>query len=290
MSAQSIDKELSTWFSTYGFLTASRIFESLHIRLTTPEIKEAMKNSHCLYYQLVRVPLKNVFTGIIYQQAYDYQVYVQKLFIDYLLSGEAGKDEESPGETTREDLELKRSELVTLAESFSQVELKHQQLIAHSQRELIKLGVSLNKALEQSVKELKPLFPKMNDIDLLHKLRGALIHSVVSDGAALSDSASFMELLVSILELTSDNTVQKQLVHALSHLDELSKQITQSQNTYLEQAQDMGVEMRSFRSKFYELILSATALISFLPDYRVNQAQDVENRSTLYFDQSIGER
>jgi hypothetical protein len=288
MSDQSTDKELSTWFSTYGLLTATRIFERLHIQLTTSEIKEALTNSCSLYYQLVRVPLKNVFTGIIHQQAYDYQVYVQKLFIDYLLSGEAGKDEESPGATTREDLELKRAELVVLVESFSQTELKYQQLIAQSQRELIKLGASLKKALEQSKNELKLLFPKMSDSELVHKLRGALIHSVVSEGAALSDSESFMDLLVTILELSSYTDLKKQLVKSLSYFDELSKQITLSQNIYLEQAQDMEQEMRMFRSKFYEHILSVTAFISFLPDYRVNQEQDIENRSTLLFDQSIG--
>ena len=72
----------STWFSTYGLLTSERILERFNIILPHDELINSVKDPFSIYFQLLRVPLKNVFNGIIYQQAHDYQIYAQKLFVD----------------------------------------------------------------------------------------------------------------------------------------------------------------------------------------------------------------
>ena len=94
---QITEPDLSTWFSTYGILTAERVLERFNIRLRYDELLTAVKNPMSVYYMLLRVPIKNVFNGIILQQAHDYQVYAQKLFVDYGLSEETMQSEESPG-------------------------------------------------------------------------------------------------------------------------------------------------------------------------------------------------
>lgn len=170
-----------------------------------------------MHFQLLRIPLKNLFNGIILQQAHDYQVYAQKIFIDYLLSGEASKEATSPGANTREDLEQVRLQLITAGENFQQQESANQALIYQSQASLIKLTSTLNTLIDPRA-----------DID------GIL-------------------------------------------------------STYLGQTEIMEINLRSFRSQFYDIILRATELIKILPEYLIDKEKDEENRSSLYFDAHIGE-
>ena len=138
----------SAWFSTYGVLTAERILARFNIHLSPGDLITAAHDPHSVYYQLLRVPLKNVFNGIIMQQAQDYQIYAQKLFIDYLLSGEDTKEPEQPGAMVREDLETQRMALIEKGEQFQTLETKHQILIAESQATLMTLSRDLNALLK----------------------------------------------------------------------------------------------------------------------------------------------
>ncbi len=127
----------STWFSTYGVLTSQRILERFGINLPHDELIRSIKNPSSIYFKLLHVPLKNVFNGIIFQQAHDYQIYAQKLFVDYLLSGEDAKAKDAPGAEARADVEQERIQLIELGDGFRQVEETHQILIAESQKQLI---------------------------------------------------------------------------------------------------------------------------------------------------------
>ena len=134
----------SAWFSTYGVLTAERILARFNIHLSSDDLRAAAHDPLSVYYQLLRVPLKNVFNGIILQQAQDYQIYAQKLFIDYLLSGEDTKEPDQPGAVVREDLETQRQALIEKGEQFQTLENNHQILIAESQATLIALSMDLS--------------------------------------------------------------------------------------------------------------------------------------------------
>jgi hypothetical protein len=139
MNTTDVAEDWSGWLSTYGVLTADRILERFNIKLSHDDLISALKDSHTLYFQLLRVPMRHVFNGIILQQAYDYQVYAQKMFVDYLLSGEDGKDSSAPGASIREDLERERLRLVELSNAFLDLENQHLSLIAGSQKRLIEL-------------------------------------------------------------------------------------------------------------------------------------------------------
>lgn len=142
----------SAWFSTYGLLTAQRILERFHVQLQHDELVNAIHDPDSVYFQLLQVPLKHVFNGIILQQAQDYQIYAQKLFVDYLLSGEDSKGEDVPGAVVRDDLEQTRKQLIELDVQFREQDRAHQLLIAESQATLITLSQSL-----------KQLFHHMHD-------------------------------------------------------------------------------------------------------------------------------
>ncbi|HBI21952.1 MAG TPA: hypothetical protein DDY37_05130 [Legionella sp.] len=148
MSEKQEQMDWSAWFSTYGMLTAERILARFNIHLPPGELSTAAHDPRSVYFQLLRVPLKNVFNGIILQQAHDYQIYSQKLFIDYLLSGEDTKDKDQPGGIVREDLEQQRTGLIEMGERFQVLETSHQILIAESQATLIALSKDFSSLLK----------------------------------------------------------------------------------------------------------------------------------------------
>ena len=217
MNAKQEQTDWSAWFSTYGLLTAERILDRFNVHLPHDELIKAVKNPLSVYYALLRVPLKNVFNGIILQQAHDYQIYAQKLFVDYLLSGEDAKDKESPGAMAREDVEQQRVNLIEMGDEFHKQSVAHQLLIAESQASLVMLSRNLSVAVDVS-----------SEIEL--------------------------------------NVV-----------------------TYLERAEEINVNLRSFRSQFYNLILHVTELLALMADYHADVVKIAENRAALEFDALIGE-
>jgi len=217
MKEKNEQTDWSTWFSTYGLLTAERILERFNINLPHDELINSVKEPHSIYFQLLRVPLKNVFNGIILRQAHDYQIYAQKLLVDYLLSGEDAKDNDSPGAATRDDVEVERLKLIETGEEFRHIEEAHQLLIAESQGRLV--------------------------------------------------------------DLTQD----------LDALRLAPQKLEQSMADFVERAENNNINLRSYRSQFYNLILRITDFLRLMPDYHIDQAKVEENRTTLEFDALIGE-
>jgi len=127
------------WLSTYGILTAERILERFQISLSRKELLETLQNPESPYHHLLTIPLKNIFNGIVIKQVYDYQVYAQKLFIDYkLASTAAAEDSEEPTHAPESDIDIKCNELMQLNDLFDEKQHVHQQIIAKSQAWLIK--------------------------------------------------------------------------------------------------------------------------------------------------------
>lgn len=139
MSNGVFENDLVSLSSTYCILTAERIFERFNIHMDHDALKAVIKNADSVYYKLLRVPFHNVINGIILQQAYDYQVYLQKIFVDYFASGNGNDNQESPGASIRESMEENRVKLIAMSESFDNTTYTHKTLIAESQARLIEL-------------------------------------------------------------------------------------------------------------------------------------------------------
>ncbi len=161
MNERQEQTDWSAWFSTYGVLTAERILARFNIHLPPGQLATAAHDQKSVYYQLLRVPLKNVFNGIILQQAHDYQIYAQKLFIDYLLSGEDTKDKDQPGGMVRDDLEQQRTALIEMGEQFQTLENNHQILIAESQATLIALSTDFGSLLKKATDDPEAIVNKL---------------------------------------------------------------------------------------------------------------------------------
>lgn len=192
MNEKNEQVDWSGWFSTYGLLTAERILGRYNIHLKHDELVKVVKDTSSIYYQLLRAPLKHVFNGIILTQALDYQTYAQKLFVDYLMSGEDAKEKGSPGSAVREDLEQQRLVLVEMGAAFREIELAHTRLIAETQSALIELSRDLNLLLQ------------MEDANIqeIESILSAYIDRAEEDGINLrAYRRQFYDLILHITEL-----------------------------------------------------------------------------------------
>ena len=126
------------WLSTYGFLTAERILERFKIKLSKSELLKTLHDPNGRYHHLLTMPLKNIFNGILINQVYDYQVYAQKLFVDYFLYRKnIGKTTDQRGTHAEEELAIKKDELIQLGTQIDEKIYQHRQLISDSQAWLI---------------------------------------------------------------------------------------------------------------------------------------------------------
>lgn len=141
-----MDAELAKWYSSYGVVTVQRIFDCLGVQLSLDELLSVNQYPSSCYYQLLQVPLKNIFNGIIIDQTTDYREYAQKMIIDYLISGAANlpADQAKPV-GAKLQLEDMRVVLISEGDKFDLLQFEHHKLILDSQKVLIKLAKTLPK-------------------------------------------------------------------------------------------------------------------------------------------------
>ncbi|GGI76186.1 hypothetical protein [Legionella impletisoli] len=290
MKNENKDTELEQWFSTYGLLTAERILGRFNIRFEHKDLISAVKNPHNVYYKLLRIPLKHVYTGIIMQQATDYQSYTQKLFVGYLLSGEADKPEDAPGASVRESLEEERDNLKRLNDEFSEHETTHKRLIADSQASLISLAKGLQQALQAVSEQVKKTFIHDKSVAEIKKsMQSAIAHYPESENNMLAHDSSFWASLSEKLGHQLDNQEKEQLSQLLQSFLNYSHELDQALEGYREQCDDMLITIRNMRTQFYDMILRVNELLSNLPDYRPNPDRLEENLEALQFNAHLGE-
>ncbi len=294
MNEKKTADEINQWFSTYGAITAERILGTYQIALPQTELIAAVKSTFSFYHQLLQVPLKNVLNGIILQQANDYHVYAQKLFIDYLLSGESGKPPESQGAHTRESIEEERKLLVTIGEEFHQKQTTHDSLIANSQSVLIKIAKEWKAIMESAIK-LTSATLKNNNLETKKSLiRRAISHGLVycdlTSQQAESNQYVFIDKMNELLKLNLPEQLKEKIFHNLSDLINFTVNFNSKIASFLERADDITRSALFYRTQFYDGILRVTELIKLLPEYKIDPVQDEVNRESLYFDKTIGEK
>lgn len=285
--------EFSKWFSTYGVITSQRILSHYKISLPPKELVFAIKNRTSFYHHLILVPLKNVLNGIILQQANDYHVYVQKLFIDYLLSGESSKPPEAQGASTRESLEAQRNALVHLGEEFNQKQLEHETVISATQKTLLKTSSSLIEALNNA-KNTILFYAEQEDPDYKKSLiEYALIHALIEVGLDQEtrsiNKTLFINKVGESLTLGCFNDIKDQLEQEFGTFFMMIDEIYNEIDDLLASALGITESARAFRDQFYQFALRVIELIGLLPEYKIEPTQDAVNRESLVFDKTIGE-
>ncbi len=277
--------ELSQWFSTYGLITAERILEKYKIRLHHDELLNAIKNPNSVYYQLLQLPLKNVYNGIILQQARDYQIYGQKLLIDYLLSGETAKSEEAPGGQTRDNLESERQSLLVIGEAFQQEESAHNRIIAESQKSLIQQVGEWQKTLRIIAQKIANRFALEEQliiqvVTILWEQKGKKNN--------LDNNAHYWSKIEAKLEQTLSSELRNSIIEQISPVFDFVNRMIDSLEPFNEQISQIGIRLRQYRTDFYELILRINELIQLLPGYHYDATKSRENKEAISFDDDIG--
>lgn len=284
--------ELGPWFSTYGLITAERILGTYQIKLSQDKLSEAFKSTFSFYHQVLEVPLKHVLNGIVLEQANDYSIYAQKIFIDYLLSAEHSKADEAHGASSREAIENERQQLVILGEEFHKKEIEHLNLIATSQSKLIKITAEFNLALEQAITSVSVSLKQSGSTETKTKIEESITYALtycdLIDPQLQSNQFLFLEKMNEILKITLNKDLKEEIMEDLTEVLDVVLHFKANIRTYLEQAKEINVQANLFRTQFYDAILRVTELINLLPDYRIDPVQDAANRETLYFDKSIG--
>lgn len=290
MDEEQSHNDLSGWCSTYGIITAQRILEMYKIKLQSDDLIHALKTPDSFYNLLLRVPLGNVFNGIILQQARDYQLYAQKLFIDYLLSGETSKEDASPGGATREDLEEQRKLLLQMSENFHETELSHEQLIAKSQNILMKDVVDWNTLLGDITVSIKSQLRSMDVVKSDGLIMQALITLLVRYDFKddFTNKRESWEAVEKILESSLTPSSKQLFMDEIKKLSNFVSAAGSGLEDYKFQVKQMSVQLRQYRSDLYNFIIHVNELLQLLPDYKIDVEQDMDNRESLYFDPSLG--
>ncbi|WP_454782390.1 hypothetical protein [Legionella sp. WA2022007384] len=290
MNGEEADNELSHWFSTYGVITAERILGRYKVNLAQSELVEAIKCPYSFYHRMLRVPLKSVLNGIVLQQANDYHVYTQKLFIDYLLSGENSKGEEAQGASTREDLENERQRLVTLGDEFHTVQGQHDYLIANSQAALIRMTQTFNTEIEKAITTLRTLLKSDGVSEKKSKIRQAINHALIycNISEVQSNQYLFIEKMNEVLKTSLSEDLKRKMAMILSEILLIDMDFDEQISDFVAQTEELSRAANSYRTLFYETILRVIELMKSLPEYKIDPEQDAINREPLYFDKTIG--
>ncbi len=285
------DNDTTGWCSSYGIITAQRLLELYKVKLEPEDLIDALKTANSFYPGLLKIPMRNVFNGIILQQAKDYQLYAQKLFIDYLLSGEANKGEDTPGGLIREDLELYRQNLLNMNDSFHVLELDQERLIARCQSTLIKDAKEWQQNLTKITKPIQKKLMSMGITKLDDQIQKTLISFLSRYDFKQNkfDKTKLSERLQIILGTSITPEILNVFISEAQPLTDVVSVTEQSLNKHQSEVLQMSVYLRQFRTDFYKFIIKCKELFLTLPEYQINDTQDSDNREALQFDSSLGE-
>lgn len=291
MNEDENDINFTKWFSTYGLLTAERVLLQFQVRLSHDALISIVKTTNSLYHLLLKIPTQNIFNGIILQQARDYQIFAQKKMIDYLISGEAEKTEDMPGASIRESLSQEQDLINTMNTEFDSLCLEHQKWIANCQTQFITFSKQINQALMGCAKILSQSFQnnKYTTAKLFKVLQQSLAKTSDIEVDLFNDHTTFWTNVCEELEI---ELVSIRLNEMQPFLESIIKELAAlkvANQTLVEPTRDMGILIRDFRTRFYELILRVKELISHLPEYRVDEVLEAQKLESIQFNTEIGE-
>lgn len=268
------------WYSTYGHLTVERLFAIFKLNVDNRVLKIALNNPYSFYFQLLRIPYNNILNTLIADQAHEYQTFAQKIFVDYLLSGQADQPDGTPGDHARQAIETKRLELLRAIEKFSHEQNSQRRFIAQSQAKLIKTTKSINQEVSKLVTHEVFLAEGIDE-----KKAKLIIDILLSFQIANQtvDEAAFKKI-TELTKLNMSERLHSELTSLVTPLLRFADELPVNMSLELDQVQYFNNIFRDFRTDFYNIIISTNELINTLPDYRKIHDKETKNMEFLNFD------
>lgn len=293
MTEVNADSLSPKWLSSYGIITAERILHTYKLDIPKTALPDLIKSTGSFYFKVIQIPMKNVLNGIVLQQANDYHNYVQKLFIDFLLSAENAKDEQAQGTGARENLDSERQLVLQLSETLQDIDNSHNQLISKSQKQLIDLSAQFNAILDQTFNNLlNRLHSAQINIAkdaLKQAFNDFFIRRNLNDLSMNNLAVIFLDAIAVSSQINIDNSLMPQILPIMGKLCETIQISTEKMFILLDQVNEMNSKANSIREQFYESIIRVLDFLKLLPDYHMDLNQDASNRENLHFDKKIGE-
>ncbi|WP_367605497.1 hypothetical protein [Legionella sp. W05-934-2] len=277
--------------SSYSIITVGRLFCYYHIKLTEQDIVNTLNTPESFFNKLVHLPMISVLTGIIYQQAYDYQVYLQKLYVDYLLSGETVKPESSPGGLTRAELENKRLELSQMSKDFHELEYSHHKHISLCQQLILNELKPWHLAFKQANQAMYTL-AQQNQIKWSKEQVGSFINSLFAmlPMSSIDDDPSAIKTCLETSNVAIElDTVISSFCQSISPLKKVALNVIDNIHATQDEALSIQQQMRQYRQHFEQLIMTCNDLLRALPDYKMDLEQDAINREFIQLDRNVTE-
>ncbi|MDP3560413.1 MAG: hypothetical protein Q8R79_08730 [Legionellaceae bacterium] len=278
--------EESQVVSTYKTITAERLFDYYSLSFSAAELKTLLRHPQSFYHQLVKPPLQHIRNGLVMEQTNAYRVFGQKQFVDYLLSGEADKSEDSPGAGTRKKIEEARVAYIAVGEAFDKIQASHTQAITDTQRSLISFCAEWKDAEKQNLPGLMDtLREKGWDADEATVRR--LLTEVLSrqDWQTLSTAPFQMPEALSASFTPAVPAAALEAIQAYHKnfeplLDRLSTMLAER----LGDAEERGIGFTELRTTLYDALVESSQMFRDLPDYRPSDEATAEHREALQFD------
>lgn len=279
-------EDLDRVLSTYQWVTVGQILETYGIQLPGSYVVELIRTKTSFFYQLLKIPVINILNGIIIEQIITYQIFVQKLFVEYFVSGSADV-EESMGADTRKHLEEARNRVLQLGKLVETQGLEREKFIIESQR---KLSAWVKNFSALGVKFCKDLQVEITAIS--HEKATVSLNSfyhlfIDADGFVIQDAARIRFWQEIKVNVTSD--LENVLSSNTDKVKEIEVDFTLILDSYYKMAIEARDKLNELRKDFYLAIATVQNLLNQLPGFQFDEAEDAKNRSQLMFDAKIGD-
>lgn len=280
--------------STYRLITVKRLLERYKIDLDDRQIALSFKETDTFYHRLLSIPLKNIMNGIILQQARDYQLYLQKLFVDYLLALEAKKSASETGEesisATEQAVEEARKELIQFNDHFNELEISHQRIIGNSQVGLVNHAAAWKKKIQEVGNTLSDNFSgAVKKESVLKILNNLLVYVPLAGSSLTSQDLCWLEIEKQT-SLSLKNEDRQVFLQAIPELIRFALESDDSLSGWREKITDMTRALREAREFFQQTIMKVNTFLVQMSEYSMDEAKNQKNREELYFDPTLGEK
>ena len=274
-------EEAARALSTYQWMTVAQLLERLGLPLTPEDVKVILRQKTSLYYQALLLPMMNILNGIVLDQAKEYRLFLQKLLVDFLMSGEADKTSKDPGAATCEAIEKERIHTLQVSAALDKLQKKGYDIIVKVQHDL--------KAFVSEWKQyLHTAYAAMSAAVVDMPFPEASLHALFLDAHQLTPREEGWARLEATLKSPPSEALKSALRAPWKDISIYENKFNTISSTLLPLIQEQRAQLNQSRQNFHDDIIRVQDLLYTLSTFHPDKHKDAENRERLNFDHTVG--
>ena len=288
--------------SSYGLMTAERILERFELSLSPPELQKALA-APSFYRELLELPSRNLYNGILYQQAATRLLYIKKRLMEETLSPEYLQlcqsqaldemEEENSFSQFKEFIDERREALLALNQDFKATKLAHDTSIAQSQALLKALAAAWKLELYRVTDALRgKLAEKMEveaaDFVVTRAKARDLFHALYLEGVDSATDA-FWEKAEAGFGYALTLEERQEVLAALAAFRQFLPEEGFELSEYQAKAEETQTLFDSYRATFGQFMLELVEKLSNFSGKATPASEAEEDLSALFSDYELGE-